>query len=391
MIATPPAQTAWAAGSDKPELDTINIGFVPLTDCAPIIMAAHLGFDRKHGITLQPHKQSSWASVRDNLLRGQLHASQALYGLVYGVHTGIGGLQQDMAVLMSLSQNGQAITLSNNLRQYGVHDGHTLARCIASRSRPYTFAQTFPTGTHAMWLYYWLAAHDIDPMQDIHRVVVPPSQMVENLRMGNMDGFCAGEPWNQQAIIDRLGFTVATSQQIWPDHPEKVLATTADFAERHPNSARALIQATLEASRWLDASPENRSQAAEIISAEKYLNTNTDVIRERMLGSYEDGLGRRWQDTHAMRFFADGAASFPWLSDGMWFLTQHQRWGLLQEAPDYGGIARHINRLDLYAEAASASGISLPASPMRSSVLMDGRCWDGSQTEAFSQSHLLQP
>lgn len=379
-----------AGGSDRPELETVSIGFMPLTDCASLIMASELGFDRKYGITLVPQRQSSWAAVRDNLLRGELHASQALYGMVYGVHTGIGGLRQNMAVLMSLSQNGQAITLSNALRDQGVTDGASLARIIARKERDFTFAQTFPTGTHAMWLYYWLAAHGIDPMQDIHRIVVPPHDMVSNLSVGNMDGFCAGEPWNQKAINNGVGFTVATSQQIWPDHPEKVLACTDDFARQYPNTARALICAVLEAARWLDASEENRSLAAETIAAPHYVNTNTDIIRARMLGLYEDGLGKRWRDPHAMRFFADGEASFPWLSDGMWFVTQHQRWGLLDEPVDAASLAAAINRIDLYADAARALGISVPARTLRSSTLMDGRIWDGTQPELFSQPHAVE-
>ena len=162
-----PASTAWAAGSDKPELTEVNIGFIPLTDCSSVVMASVLGLDKKYGIKINATKEASWAGVRDKLVNGELHAAHALYGLIYGVHLGIGGPKKDMAVLMTLNNNGQAITLSNELRDKGATDGTTLSKLIAKKEREYTFAQTFPTGTHAMWLYYWMAAHGIDPFKDV--------------------------------------------------------------------------------------------------------------------------------------------------------------------------------------------------------------------------------
>ncbi|MDQ7988379.1 MAG: CmpA/NrtA family ABC transporter substrate-binding protein [Candidatus Dactylopiibacterium sp.] len=384
MSTQPPS--ARVEGSDRPELEEVRVGYIPLTDCASLIMAAELGFDRRYGLRIVPERQASWAAVRDRLVAGELHASQALYGQVYGIHTGLGGVQEAMNILIALSRNGQAITLSRTLLAHGVRDGESLARHLAQATQRATFAQTFPTGTHAMWLYYWLAAHGIDPMHDIHRIVVPPPDMSINLRRGNMDGFCAGEPWNQHAILEGVGFTVATSQQIWPDHPEKVLATTARFTREYPATARALICAVLEAARWLDASPANRVRAAGLIAAPHHLDIAPATIQGRMLGEYEDGLGRQWQDAHPMQFFADGEASFPWLSDGMWFLAQHQRWGMLGRV-EHEQIARSIHRTDLYAEAARALGVSLPARPLRSSVLMDGEVWDGSRPDRYLPPH----
>lgn len=377
------AHGAWAAGSDAPELETVSVGFIPLTDCSSVVVAAARGFDRKHGIRIVPSKEASWAAVRDKLVNGELHASHALYGLIYGVHLGVAGPKKDMAVLMSLNRNGQAITLSNALRESGVSDGESLARLVARGDKEYVFAQTFPTGTHAMWLYYWLASHGIDPLRDVRSIVVPPPQMVANMRVGNMDGFCAGEPWNQRAIVDGVGFTAATTQDIWPDHPEKVLGCTAEFADRYPHTARALVCALLDASQWIDASERNRSETAELVAAREYINTDVGVIRNRMLGHYEDGLGRQWQDAHCMKFFDDGAVNFPYLSDGMWFLTQHRRWGLLKDDPDYLAVARQVNRTELFRQAASQLNVSLPASDMRSSVLIDGVRWDGNDPAAY--------
>ncbi|MBL8453243.1 MAG: ABC transporter substrate-binding protein, partial [Zoogloea sp.] len=220
-----PSAGAWAAGSDKPELEEVKIGFIPLTDCSSVVMASVMGFDKKYGIKITPSKEASWAGVRDKLANGELHAAHVLYGLVYGLHLGIGGPKKDMAVLMTLNNNGQAITLSNGLKDKGAVDGASLSKVIAKKDKEYTFAQTFPTGTHAMWLYYWLAAHDIDPFKDVKNIVVPPPQMVANMRVGNMDGYCVGEPWNQRAIVDKIGFTAVTTQDIWTDHPEKVLGS----------------------------------------------------------------------------------------------------------------------------------------------------------------------
>lgn len=221
-------QAAWAAGSDKPELATVRVGFIPLTDCAPLAIAALKGFDKKYGISLQPSKEASWAAVRDKLVAGELDAAHILYGMLYGLELGIAGKPQQMANLMTLNRNGQAITLSSDLQAQGVSDSHGLKRLIDQKAPgSYTFAHTFPTGTHAMWLYYWLANTGIDPFADVRMVVVPPPQMVMNMRIGNMVGFCVGEPWNARAINDRIGFTAATSQQIWADHPEKSSARAA--------------------------------------------------------------------------------------------------------------------------------------------------------------------
>ena len=383
--------SVWAAGSDAPEKKTLRVGFIPLTDCAPVVMAAVKKFDEKYGITIIPSKESSWASVRDKLLSGELDAAHVLYGMVYGLQLGVSGPQREMAVLMTLNNNGQAITLSNQLKAAGVTDGASLKKVIAASPQgTYTFAQTFPSGTHAMWLYYWLANAGIDPFADVRNVVVPPPQMVVNMKIGNMSGYCVGEPWNQRAILDGIGFTAATSQQIWPDHPEKVLGTTSAWVSANGNAARALTAAVLEASRWIDASDENRRETAKTIAARAYINTAVETIEGRMLGHYEDGLGKTWQDAHAMRFFNDGAVSYPWLSDGIWFLTQQKRWGLLKSDPDYLAVARQINRSELYKHAATAvGGISVPTSSMRSSTLIDGKVWDGSDPAAYANSFAI--
>ncbi len=384
--------SVWAAGSDAPEKKEIRVGFIPLTDCASVVMAAVKKFDEKYGIKIILSKESSWASVRDKLVSGELDAAHVLYGLVYGLQLGVSGPQHDMAMLMTLNNNGQAITLSNQLKEAGVTDAASLKKIIdGSAKGTYTFAQTFPTGTHAMWLYYWLANAGIHPFNDIRNVVVPPPQMVMNMKIGNMSGYCVGEPWNQRAILDGIGFTAATTQEIWPDHPEKILGTTSAWVAAHPNTARALTAAVLEASRWIDTSDANRIETAKTIAGRAYVNTSPETIQGRMLGDYDNGLGKKWKDAHGMRFFNDGAVNYPYLSDGMWFLTQHKRWGLIEADPDYLAVAKKINRTDLYKQAATAvGGINLPASDMRSSTLFDGKVWDGSNPADYANSFAMK-
>jgi nitrate/nitrite transport system substrate-binding protein len=384
MVPGPVRSAAWAAGSDAPEKSAVRIGFMPLADCASVVMAAELGLDAKYGLKIVPEKQMSWASVRDRLLDGETDAAHVLYGLVYGVHLGIGGRREAMAVLATINRNGQAITLSRALHRRGVASGGDLKASLSQAARPLTFAQTFPTGTHAMWLYYWLAAHGIDPFADVRTITVPPPQMVATMRAGDIDGFCVGEPWNQQAIVDGIGFTAVTSQSIWPDHPEKVLGTTAAFAAQYPHTARAMTAAIVEAGRWLDASPGNRARAAGIIADARYVDTDQSVILARMQGRYENGLGSRWNDPHAMKFYDEGAVSFPYLSDGMWFMTQQHRWGLLRREPDYAAVAAQVQRLDVYRDAAAAASVPLPASAMRASRLIDGVVWDGSEPARYA-------
>jgi nitrate/nitrite transport system substrate-binding protein len=383
-------QGAWAAGSDKPEKEEVKVGFIPLTDCASVVMASVLGFDKKYGIKIIPSKEASWPAVRDKLVNGELDASHVLYGLIYGVHLGVGGPKKDMAVLMNLNHNGQAITLSKKLADKGAVDGASLAKVMKSDPREYSFAQTFPTGTHAMWLYYWLATHGINPMKDAKVITVPPPQMVANMRIGNMDGFCVGEPWNHRAIADGVGITATTTQDIWRDHPEKVLGTSAEWVKKYPNTARALVAAILDASRWIDASLSNKVKMAETIADKSYVNTSVDVINQRILGRYQNGLGKTWDDPNYMKFYNDGSVNFPYLSDGMWFLTQQKRWGLLKSDPDYLAVATQVNQIDIYKDGAALAKANVPKSPMRSVKMIDGTVWDGKNPKAYADSFKIK-
>ena len=380
----------YAAGSDAPEKTEVKIGFIPLTDCASVVMAAELGLDKKYGVKIIPTKEASWAGVRDKLVNGELDFAHVLYGLVYGVHLGTAGPKKDMAVLMNINNNGQAISLSKALADKGAVDGPSLAKLMARDKREYTFAGTFPTGTHAMWMHYWLAASGINPITDAKLITVPPPQMVANMRVGNMDGFCVGEPWNHRAIMDGIGITANTTQDIWKDHPEKVLGTTADFVKKHPNTTRAVMMAVLEASQWIDAGLQNKLKMAEVVAQKSYINTSVDAINQRILGRYQNGLGKTWDDPNHMKFYNDGAVNFPYLSDGMWFLTQHKRWGLLKDHPDYLAVAKQVNHIDLYKQVASALNVPIPKDVLRTSKLMDGVVWDGKDPKKYADGFKIR-
>lgn len=381
---------AWVAGSNALEKNVLNIGYMPLSDCASLVVAATQGFAQPYGLTLNLQRQTSWAGISDKLLSGELDVAHSLYGMIYAIQLGISGAAAtDMAVLMGLNQNGQSINLSQPLKDAGVTSTSALKQRVHQSGTKLTFAQTFPTGTHAMWLYYWLASQGIHPLQDVNSVVVPPPQMLAHLEAGRIDGFCVGEPWCANAVDQAQGFTLTTSQSIWPDHPEKVLACTREFVEQNPNTARVLVMAILEASRFIEESRENRLSTAKLLSSTEYLDAPLASIEPRLLGDYSDGLGNRWQDEHALRFHNKGAANFPYLSDGMWFITQFRRWGLLREDPDYLAVAQQVQQLELYGAAASALDIQLPGTPMRSSRLLDGCVWDGSDPAAYARSFAL--
>jgi ABC-type nitrate/sulfonate/bicarbonate transport system substrate-binding protein len=379
----------WVAGSDRPEKTVIKVGFMPLTDCASLVMASVLGLDEKYGIKLELSRQHSWSGMRDRVVGGELDAAHALYGLIYGVEMGIGCAATPMAVLMNLSRNGQAITLARALAQAGVTDLESLAQAMRSEARRFTFAHTFPTGNHAMFLYYWLAAGGIDPVREANIVTVPPNQMAANLAAGHMDGFCVGEPWNGRAVMDGSGVTVATSQDIWPEHPGKALGARADFVNANPHACRALVAAVLEAGRWIDASNQHREAAAEVLSSPAYVHAERAAIAPRLQGQYDNGMGFRFVDPHPLRFHDDGEANFPYVSDGMWFMTQHRRWGLLREDADYLAVASRVNRVGLYREAALLAGVAAPYGTMRSSTLIDGKTWNGKDADAYISSFAI--
>src|SRR6185503_12757690 len=221
---------------------------------------------------------------------------------------------------------------------------------------PLTFAMTFPPGTHAMWMRYYLAAGGINADKDVALITIPPPQMVANMKIGKMDGFCVGEPWNARAIADKIGFTSLATQEIWNDHPEKVCAFTAEFADKNPKTVKAVLKALHEASVWLD-DMENRLEQCAIVSKPTYINCDKETILGRLQGKLDYGDGRTKTDELPMHF-SKRNCNYPQAAYAKWWLTQFRRWGMVPSAPDYEGIARAVMRGDLYAEAMKEIGVT---------------------------------
>lgn len=332
-------------------------------------------------------KEISWPALRDKLTIGDLQAAHILYGMPYASTLGIVGSEgkkTPMLILMALNQNGQAITLSNDLKKRGVKTASDMKRVIEEDKgkKTYTFAMTFPSGTHAMWLRYWLASGGVDPDRDIKLITIPPPQMVANMRIGNMDGYCVGEPWNARAIFDKIGFTAITTQQIWKNHPEKVLGMTRAFAERNPKTVKALLMAIIEASQYIDKM-ENRPHVAEVIARQEYVNAQLEVILGRFTGKIDYGDGKIVDDLDYMKFYRNGEATFPFKSHGLWFLTQHRRWGFIERDIDYKKVVDGVNRTDLYREAAKALGIPIPKEEYKKETLFDGIAFDPADPDGY--------
>jgi nitrate/nitrite transport system substrate-binding protein len=382
--------SGWAGGvyaDDSPEVKTMRFGIIALTDCAPIVMAHELGFFKKFGIESVVSKEASWAVIRDKLSLGENQATHMLIGMPIASTMGLAGSPvKPMVAPWLLNRNGQAITLNNKLKQAGVKTPAQLKPIVdkaKAAGDPMTFAMTFPPGTHAMWIRYWLASGGINPDKDVSLITIPPAQMVANMKVDKMDGFCVGEPWNNRAIEDGIGFTAITTQKMWKDHPEKVCAFTEEFATQNPRTVKAVLKALHLSSTHLD-DLGNRAKAAEIISRPAYINCPPEIILERLLGKYNYGDGRSEQDPNYM-IFSQRNANYPHQIYGKWWLTQLRRWGLTKGAPDYAAIPKKVLRSDLYLEAMKDMGVTVKVAEEQSITLFDG-VFDGKDPDKYARS-----
>ncbi len=372
---TAPASGAGSATSGN----KIKIGFIPLTDCASVVMAKELGLYEKYGVDVEVTKEASWASVRDKLLSGDLNAAHCLFGMPFSVYTGVGGQAgSELPIAMMINSNGQSISLSKEFCGVGFRNLSAAKTAIEQKmaEREVTFAMTFPGGTHDLWLRYWLGAVGIDQTKT-KIITVPPPQMVANMKVGNMDGFCVGEPWNGVAVRDDLGFTHISTQDIWKDHPEKALVLNKAFSAR-TDEVKAVMKAVMEASQWLD-NLDNRKEAAKVIGHQAYVNAPAEEIEKRLLGHYNlgCGLGEHVYTDDYMLFHKGGSINFPRKSHAMFFMSQYVRFGYLNQHPDYAQIADKLIMQDLYREVAGEMGISVPDDDMKPfEIKLDGKTFD---------------
>jgi nitrate/nitrite transport system substrate-binding protein len=377
-----------AYASDAPEVSSMKFGIIALTDCSPIVIAHEKGLFKKFGINSVIAKGANWAAIRDSLSSGDLQATHMLLGMPIASTMGLlGSPKKPMIIPWLLNRNGQAISLKAEWKGKVASDPKALKPMVdkgKSLGEPLTFAVTFPPGTHAMWTRYYLGAGGINPDKDVALITIPPAQMVANMKIGKMDGFCVGEPWNARAIGDKIGFTSVTTQDIWKDHPEKVCAFLAEFADKNPKTVKAVLKALHEASVWLD-DLNNRPEQCDIVSKPTYINCDKNIILGRLLGDYDYGDGRKKKDDHYM-IFSQRNCNYPQPKYCKWWLTQFRRWGMVSSAPDYEGVAKQVMRPDIYEEAMKEIGCVHSGTNNDKETLFDGVTFDPSgDLEAYAK------
>jgi nitrate/nitrite transport system substrate-binding protein len=381
--------TGWAgsvSASSGPEVSDLRFGMIALTDCSPLVIAHEKGFFKKYGIRSTIVKGASWAAIRDNLSTGDIQGTHMLLGMPLASTMGLAGSpKRPMVIPWLLNRNGQAITLQSKYKGTvkTAADFKPLVQKALAAGTPLTFAMTFPPGTHALWMRYWLGSGGINPDKEVALVTIPPPQMVANMKVGKMDGFCVGEPWNARAIAEGIGYTAITTQQIWKDHPEKVCAFTEAFAEKNPKTIKAVLKALHEASVWLDEM-SNRAELSQIVSRATYINCDPQSIRGRLEGDYDYGDGRKEKDPNYM-IFSQRNCNYPSKAYAKWFLSQYRRWGLTAGTPDYEGIATKVMRADLYTEAMKEINVSVTPNDSESFKVMEST-FDPAKPEEYALS-----
>jgi nitrate/nitrite transport system substrate-binding protein len=390
---------AFAAGPG-PEVTGAKLGFIALTDAAPLIIAKELGLFAKYGMPdVTVAKQASWAATRDNLVLGSggggIDGAHILTPMPYLMTLGTvtQGKPLPMNILARLNVNGQAISVEKEyLNAKADLNAAKMKGIIAKRKaagNKITMAMTFPGGTHDMWIRYWLAAGGIDPDKDLELITIPPPQMVANMKANTMEAFCVGEPWNDQLVAQGIGYTAVSTGQMWMNHPEKSFAMRADWVAQHPKAAVALTAAVIEAQRWCD-NPANIAKMAEIIGGRDWLKVPVTDIQDRLAGTFTMGDGRVFNNApFKMKFWAANA-SFPWKSHELWFLTENQRWGKLPMTLNKMGVIAKVNRSDIWRQAAAVAkvpGAQIPKAESRGvEKFFDGKVFNPADPAAYLKS-----
>ncbi|MEN9387712.1 MAG: hypothetical protein RLZZ255_688 [Cyanobacteriota bacterium] len=393
-----PAAQSTASGADAPEVAGATLGFIALTDSAPLIIAKEKGLFAKHGMPdVKVVKQTSWAVTRDNLelgsAKGGIDGAHILSPMPLLLTAGkITKSKQPlpMYTLARLNTQGQAISASKELldEKLTIDNKDGLAKASKGLGRKIKAAVTFPGGTHDLWMRYWMSANGIDPNKDADLVVIPPPQMVANMQTGTMDLFCVGEPWNQRLVNKKLGYTVAQTGELWDKHPEKSFSMRADWVDKNPKAAKALLMAVQEAQIWCQ-DPANLDEMCEIISKDKYIKAPVADIKPRLAGNVNYGDGRDVKNSPYKMLFWDSNASFPYKSHDAWFVTEDMRWGYLPANTDINALVNKVNRADLWKEAATAIGqqAAIPASDSRGKeTFFDGVVFDPENPKAYLDS-----
>ncbi len=345
---------------EKPEL---RLGYIPLTDCLPLVVASERGFFAEQGLRVALCREASWANIRDKLIVGQLDGAQMLAPMLLAATLGLGGLKKPMLTAFTLGLNGNAITVSNRLfaalqaRAQGdsaLDAARALAAVVRERAgsglEPLVLATVFPFSCHNYQLRYWLAAAGIDPVRDVKLVALPPLQMVDNLRLEHIDAFCVGEPWNSCAVALGLGKCLVTGYEIWQNAPEKVFSVTEQWAGQNPETHAALLRALSQATAWADANIDEALALIERRGAAEgpYLDAAPAWLARPLRGELPVGLSQQSRGADHFHVFHRYQANFPWRSQARWFLQQMQRWRQLRDEVVAESVIRRVYRSDLH-------------------------------------------
>ncbi|MBE9011139.1 ABC transporter substrate-binding protein [Pseudanabaenaceae cyanobacterium LEGE 13415] len=398
------AQTQSTGGKATLETNSVALGFLPVIDSAPLIVAKEKGLFAKHGLTdVKLAKQPSWAALRDNVEIGSEgggidggHFQSPIPELISEGLITNGNRKVPMYVLARLNTHGVGISIASKYQDLQVNrDSSPMKQAFAkakSANQPLKCAITFPRSSIDLWLHYWLAAGGIDPTREADILVIPPAQVVSNMQRGTMDIFCATDPWNARLVNEKVGFTAVTTGELWKNHPEKSFTMRADWVDKNPKATIALLQAVQEAQQWCDK-PENRSELATIMAKREYTGAPLEAIAGRLSGKFDYGNGRVVEDPSlAVKFWANGDVpiSYPYKSHDTWLLTENVRWGKLSPDLDLKALINRTNRADLWQEAAKQLGVPTAQIPTSSSrgieTLFDGVKFDPENPQEYLKS-----
>ncbi|WP_340122948.1 CmpA/NrtA family ABC transporter substrate-binding protein [Methylobacter svalbardensis] len=377
--------TLSADAAEKLEKDSLKLGFIKLTDMAPLAVALEKGYFEDEGLSVQVEAQANWKVLLDRVIGGELDGAHMLAGQPIGATIGF-GTKADIITAFSMDLNGNAITVSNDVWQQmkphiPIKDGKPVHPIKAdalkpvvekykSAGKPFNMGMVFPVSTHNYELRYWLAAGGIKPGfyappqdtsgqldADALLSVTPPPQMPSTMDSGTIVGYCVGEPWNQQAVFKGIGVPVISDYEIWKNNPEKVFGVSKEWADKNPNTHKAVIKALIRAAMWLDAdNNKNRPEAVEMLSQSQYVGADYEVIANSMTGTFEYEKGDK-RDLPDFNVFFRHNATYPYYSDAIWYLTQMRRWGQINEQKSdawFMETAKQVYRPDIYRAAAKA-------------------------------------
>ncbi|AGF51179.1 nitrate transport protein; NrtC [Synechocystis sp. PCC 6803] len=347
------SQFAEAMGGNGLEKINLDLGFIPLTDCAPLVVAKEKGFFQKHGLEqVNLVKEPSWQAIADGIRERRLDGAQMVAGMPLALTLGMGGKTPlPMVTAMVMSRNGNAITLSKKFAEAGVKTLEDLRLKLAETpDQVSTLGMVHPASMQNLLLRYWLASGSIDPDQDINLMRLPPPQMVSNLEAGNIDGFCVGEPWNSYAVKQNLGYVIATDLDIWNGHPEKVLGMREEWVNKYPATHLALVKALLEACEYCD-DRRHRQEILDYLALPQYVGTSTEYISPGFLTEYDQGNDAEAEMLLDFNQFYVKQSNYPSRSEGLWILTQLARWGYIDFPKNWVEIIERVRRPDLFGEA----------------------------------------